>query len=249
MADILFPDGSVNTGTDNTGFGTDTTTETTGDTSTIGNDGQDPADFSDTSDASNTSDPSATADDVQQVADDVTDDTMNTMDTTNVRGGLGAGHGSAHGSGHDSDAPSGDEHEDNLESVFAQSGSGGDAGWNVEVKWEGHNSGSHSEVQIIARETGGSAGENIHIHLTFNGKGNIVSTDQGVNNCTSWTRNGNEIDIYRSGHYNKGESFSFMIPDIRFTESQYEGGIGSYYPSGTNMHQAAPEFTATITCG
>ncbi len=245
MADILFPDGSVNTGADNTGFGTDTTTETTGDTSTIGNDGQDPADFSDTSDASNTSDPSATADDVQQVADDVTDGTMNTMDTTNVRGGLGAGHGS----GHDSDAPSGDEHEDNLESVFAQSGSGGDAGWNVEVKWEGHNSGSHSEVQIIARETGGSAGENIHIHLTFNGKGNIVSTDQGVNNCTSWTRNGNEIDIYRSGHYNKGESFSFMIPDIRFTESQYEGGIGSYYPSGTNMHQAAPEFTATITCG
>ncbi len=132
------------------------------------------------------------------------------------------------------------------EGIFAQSGTEDKPSFEVEVRWEGHNSGSHSEVQVKARETAGKSGENLHITLTFNGNGAIDSIAD-ISNVTSYTRNGNVIEIYREGHYNANENFSFMITDIRFTESQYTGGIGSYYPSEINTHTVATEFTATIS--
>ncbi len=132
------------------------------------------------------------------------------------------------------------------EGFFAQSGSEDQPSFSVEVRWEGHNSGSHSEVQVIAKETAGMPGESLHITLTFAGKGHIDSM-KNITNATSYTRNGDIIEIYRQAHYNPNETFSFMIEDIRFSDSQYEGGIGSYYPSETNTHQVATEFTAAIS--
>ena len=132
------------------------------------------------------------------------------------------------------------------EGIFAQSGTEDKPSFKVEVRWEGHNSGSHSEVQVLAYENAGKSGESLHITLTFTGTGDISSMSE-VTNATSYTRDGNVIEIYRVGHYNSGEKFSFGIPDIRFTESTYQGGIGSYYPSETNMHTVATEFTATIS--
>ena len=132
------------------------------------------------------------------------------------------------------------------EGIFAQSGTEDKPSFGVTVMWEGHNSGSHSEVQVLAQETAGKSGENLHITLTFSGKGAIDSMGN-ITNATDYTRNGNVIEIYRNGHYNANETFSFMITDIRFTESQYKGGIGSYYPSGENTHTVANEFTHTIS--
>ena len=133
------------------------------------------------------------------------------------------------------------------EGIFAQSGTEDKPSFDVKVMWEGHNSGSHSEVQILASETAGKSGENLHITLVFNGNGEIASMGDITNTTSKPTRNGNVIEIYRNGHYNAYETFSFMITDIRFTKSQYEGGIGSYYPSGENTHTLANEFTATIS--
>ncbi len=133
-----------------------------------------------------------------------------------------------------------------VEGPFVQSGSEDKPSFSVEVKWEGHNSGSHSEVQVIATETAGKPGESLHITLTFIGKGHIESI-RSITNVSSYTRNGDVIEIYRQEHYNQSERIAFMIDDIRFSESQYEGGIGSYYPSGTNTHMVASEFTATIS--
>lgn len=142
------------------------------------------------------------------------------------------------------------DEDEMFEGVFAESGDlpggGGTPGFDVTVKWEGHNSGSHSEVNVLAHENKGCGGEYLKVTVAFSGAGDIESMS-GVTNCTSWSRNGNVIEIVRQGHYNQGETFSFMIPDIRFTNSQYEGGVGSYWPSGTHMHEMAAEFSASAS--
>ena len=133
------------------------------------------------------------------------------------------------------------------EGIFAQSGTEDEPGFKVEVLWRGHNSGSHSEVEVFAEEKAGKSGNYIHITLTFVGKGSIAYMDEkNVSLASSATRIGNIIDIYYNNVYNPKERLGFKINDIRFTKSENESDIGSYYPSETNMNIPAPEFEYKI---
>lgn len=136
---------------------------------------------------------------------------------------------------------------DLFEGVYAESGDLPDGPTaQLEIHWEGHNSGSHSEVQVFVT-TGSEPGEHISVQLSFNGKGEISSMGS-VTNCSYASNSSNSVTIERDGHYNPNERIGIMITDIRFTESQYEGGVGSYWPSETHMHEVAPEWSGSAIC-
>lgn len=129
---------------------------------------------------------------------------------------------------------------DMTEGVFADSGYD-DGSWTFEAWWANHNSGSHSEMEIKGHNNSGKAGSYVMVTVTFKGQGSIYSIS-GVTNCTSWTLNGNTITIVSDKTYNPGESYSFGIPDIRFTNPTYTDKDGnpvsncSYYKTGDSAH-------------
>lgn len=141
------------------------------------------------------------------------------------------------------------DNNDVLEGVYAASGSD-ELPWSVEVWWEGHDSGSHSEVQLKCHNDSGKGGNFLEITIRFTGVGNIINASVGD---ASWNcdQKGNVIKIWRDASFNQGENYGIMISSITFDTPQYDpsktnpsndGGY-SYWATGSGHdHIIAGEF-------
>lgn len=123
------------------------------------------------------------------------------------------------------------DNNDVLEGVYAASGSD-ELPWSVEVRWEGHDSGSHSEVQLKCKNESGKRGNFLEITIQFTGVGNIVNVT--INEPDKWMcdHQGNVIKIWRdfSESFNETENIGIMLTSVTFDTPQYDPG--NVKPSG-----------------
>lgn len=144
--------------------------------------------------------------------------------------------------------------EEMFEGVYAASGE--DGGITVTVRWGGHDSGSHSDGDIMIYKPQGVRVTNIHITLTFCGycyidglqtPCNIAGISQ-LNNCDNYTWNGNTIEIYKSATGNEGAENWNIGFSMSFNPSPNPGyaGSGAYWPTGTHQNEITYVFTASV---
>ena len=103
-------------------------------------------------------------------------------------------------------------------------------GWDIHCEYRNHNSGSHSEVAIIALNTGSMSGDKLTMSFQIKDfKLDYVKDSSGYQ-VTNVSENG--FTIVRPGHFNPGERIEFNI-QIVVKDSKYHGSVGvtgEYYP-------------------
>ncbi len=94
--------------------------------------------------------------------------------------------------------------------------------WEGKGEWRNHNSGSHSELAIIAKNNGSTSGEGIIIDCTCNQINFETITDSSGYPVSMLGPH--SFRIYRNGHFNPGERIEFNIQVID-KNSPYHGSV------------------------
>ena len=131
------------------------------------------------------------------------------------------------------------ENDELHEGVYAVL-SGDDTDYWVEVKWENHNSGSHSDIRVIVH-TGSTAGTYINVTIKFIGDGGI--TDKGsfqgpYTQAPIFSSDNKSVTFIREGSFNANENFSYSWNNVVFSGNgdnhDTSEHCGSYYEGQGN---------------
>lgn len=121
-----------------------------------------------------------------------------------------------------------------VEGIYAISGNPSDPdpepmppptpdGWGIHCEYRNHNSGSHSEVAIIAMNNGSKSGDCLTMHFSISDFRLDCIKDSSGYTVSNVSETG--FTIIRNGHFNPGERIEFNLQIIA-KDSQYHGSVG-----------------------
>ncbi len=117
---------------------------------------------------------------------------------------------------------------EDTEGLFGVAGSGyeheekGD--WDINCRYDGHNTGHHSVVHVQANHHGTNSGECLTMTFRVN---NGFKIDRVQNASGTWVNilSENRFTITRNGHFNPNEAVGFCF-ELVVKNSPYHGSIG-----------------------
>lgn len=146
---------------------------------------------------------------------------------------------------------------DSMEGVYAASGfvpgeppitpipvipSTPEGDWRITCEFRNHNSGSHSEVAIIAKNNGTKSGECLIMHIGLTGNKFLKAVpDTSGYSVSNVSPTG--FTITRNGHFNPNERVEFNI-QVTTDQSDSKGSFGT-----TGIEMQCPFFCYGYTAG
>ena len=97
-----------------------------------------------------------------------------------------------------------------------------DGDWKIWTEWRNHNTGSHSELAIIAKNDGKLSGDGITMTFICIGFKLASVKDSSGYMVSNVSESG--FTIYRNGHFNPNERIEFNI-QITAADSPYHGSV------------------------
>lgn len=112
------------------------------------------------------------------------------------------------------------------------------------IKWTNHNSGSHSDLEILVKVPEG--GEKLTVKATWNGNGNITSIGGYGFDSSMATWDGKTLTIVRNQHINPGENISLTFNNVVFDSTgdnhNTDEHKGSYYEGQRQDNLGLPAY-------